>query len=445
MTKLKEFFQKVFKSSNVTSKKITSKEFAEKLKSRYDSDNLKGYLADTNTLLNKPHLLKKYDNLFIPSHVLREIEHLELTRRSDRRLQAEIREFKRMEEENFEQYIDLEDFEYNLREEWSKDYTDNLLVQIALEKNLGMITNDRLLRKKCRLYGIKVVTDDTEEFEDNKGFLDIKMSKETLDKIYLSLDENTFELAVNEYLIARNSNDEVMDILKWTGAYMVSLRNSRNGKLTKTFTTDMFSTFRTKDEYQVMAVDSILNNQVTVIRGNAGSGKSYIALNAAWNLVEKEGYKLYIFTNPAPAKDSVELGFYKGDKDEKLLQSSVGNMLKSKFGDEQGIMDEINRGNLEILPFVDLRGFDTGEKAIVWIVEAQNLTSELMKMGLQRVSESSKVIIDGDYHLQLDQAVYEIENGMKRVSEVFRGQDLYGEIELQKVYRSRLADMAEAM
>lgn len=60
-----------------------------------------------------------------------------------------------------------------------------------------------------------------------------------------------------------------------------------------------------------MAVDSILNNQLTSIRGRAGSGKSIIALNTAWNLVEKEGYKLVIFVNPTPLRDSQELGFYK--------------------------------------------------------------------------------------------------------------------------------------
>jgi len=61
------------------------------------------------------------------------------------------------------------------------------------------------------------------------------------------------------------------------------------------------------------------------------------------------------------------------------------------------------------------------------------------------MSENTKVIIDGDYHQQIDLDVYANDNGMIRASEVFRGEDLYGEVELQNVYRSRIADIAELM
>jgi predicted ribonuclease YlaK len=194
-----------------------------------------------------------------------------------------------------------------------------------------------------------------------------------------------------------------------------------------------------------MAVDSILHNQITALRGRAGSGKSLIALSTAWYLVEKEGYKLVIFVNPVPSLNAQELGFYKGDKLEKLLQSSVGTMLKAKFGDETGIIRAIQDNMLDILPFVDLRGFDTGDKTIAWILEAQNLTAELMKLGLQRVGEGSKVIVDGDYHQQIDKDIYVSDNGMKRMSEVFRGTEFYGEVELQNVHRSRIAELADKM
>ena len=56
-----------------------------------------------------------------------------------------------------------------------------------------------------------------------------------------------------------------------------------------------------------------------------------------------------------------------------------------------------------------------------------------------------KVIIDGDFHQQIDKDVYTSDNGMKRMSEVFRGTDLYGEVELQRVHRSRIAEIADMM
>jgi predicted ribonuclease YlaK len=413
-------------------------------KTKYDADNIKGYLTDTNILLGNPEILEQYDNIFIPSNVLREVEHLELTRKQDKVLQFQIRRFKRLSKP-FDQYVDLKDYKFTLRKEWSKDYTDNVLVQIALEENLAMVTNDILLRKKCRLYGIVVIEPEVSDFVEHKGFKEIYMTQKELADIYQNLDDNVFELLTNEYIVINDDIDgELLDILKWNGTALQSLQNAK-GRLGNGFKTLQFGDFKPRDEQQIMAVDSILNNPITSLRGKAGSGKSLIALNTSWHLVERKGYKLIIFVNPVPSKDAQELGFYKGDKLEKLMQSSVGTMLKAKFGDEFTILEEIEKGRLDILPFADLRGFDTGDKTIAWILEAQNLTGELMKLGLQRIGEGSKVVVDGDFHQQVDKDVYAYDNGMKRMSEVFRGTDLYGEIELQQVHRSRIAELAEQM
>ena len=172
-----------------------------------------------------------------------------------------------------------------------------------------------------------------------------------------------------------------------------------------------------------------------------------LSLYTAWKLVEDSGYKLLLFVNPTSAMDAQDIGYRKGDTFEKLMQSSVGSMLKSKFGSVDEIKHQMEtKHNLDILPMLDIRGFDTGDqKTILWIPEAQNLTSELMKLSLQRVTETCKVIIDGDFNAQVDKDIYSYDNGMKRVSEVFRGTHLFGEVELQTVYRSELADLADTL
>ena len=69
-----------------------------------------------------------------------------------------------------------------------------------------------------------------------------------------------------------------------------------------------------------------------------------------------------------------------------------------------------------------------------------------MKLALQRIGEDSICIIEGDYKTQVDLVQYSgSNNGMRRMSEIFRGQDFYGEVELQNIYRSRIADIAERM
>lgn len=403
------------------------------------------YIADTNVLLKKPEIMNEYDCV-IPSHVLREIEHLERTRKSDRTLQFEIRRLKRiLDTDQTHVYIDLKDYKFTLDDELDAQYVDNILLQVAVDNGYGMISNDRLIKEKCKSYNIPIVNLDEDTFIEHKGFKEVYMMQDELKEVYVNLENNVFNLMVNEYVIVNDDIDgELLDILKWNGQALQSLQDAK-GRLGGGFKTDQFGGFKPRDEHQIMAVDSIQNNQLTSLRGRAGSGKSLIALNTAWHLVEKKGYKLVIFVNPVPSLNAQELGFYKGDKLEKLLQSSVGSMLKAKFGDEIELIRQIQDGKLDILPFVDLRGFDTGDKTVCWILEAQNLTSELLKLGLQRIGEGSKVIVDGDFHQQIDKDVYVSDNGMKRMSEVFRGTELYGEVELQNVHRSKLADMADKM
>lgn len=80
----------------------------------------------------------------------------------------------------------------------------------------------------------------------------------------------------------------------------------------------------------------------------------------------------------------------------------------------------------------------------VYITEAQNMDTELMKLALQRIGEDSICIIDGDYNAQVDMTEYSgANNGMRRASEVFKGNEIYGEITLQNIHRSKIAKLAE--
>uniref|UniRef100_A0AB39C728 PhoH2-like protein n=1 Tax=Bacillus phage KoopaTroopa TaxID=3234046 RepID=A0AB39C728_9CAUD len=409
------------------------------------------FVVDTNALLRKPEVVFDFDCV-IPSHVLREIEQLELKRKSDRTLQFEIRRLKKFLDENEDNphvYIDIKDYKFTLEKEedgFDSQYVDNILLQVCVDNGYGIITNDRLLKEKAKLYKIKIQKMDDSNYIDNKGFQDFSMSETGYNRMMETPDINHFGLMINEYAIVNNRVDgELLDIVKWTGTTTKSLRDAQ-GKLGAEFRTNQFGKFKPFDEHQIMAIDSIRSNQLTILRGRAGSGKSLITLNTAWRMVEEEGYKLVMFVNPTPLREAQELGFYKGDRMEKLMQSAVGTMLKSKFGGEEEILAQIFDQKLDILPFVDLRGFDTGDtKTIVWILEAQNLTADLMKLGLQRISENTKVVVDGDYFAQVDRDAYSSNNGMKRMSEVFRGLDLFGEVELQTVHRSRVADIADLM
>ena len=210
----------------------------------------------------------------------------------------------------------------------------------------------------------------------------------------------------------------------------------------------MFGEIKPKDEYQMFALDSLKSNKITMIRGCAGTGKSYLALGYLFSLLEKEIIdKIIIFCNTVATSGSAKLGYYPGSREEKLLDSQIGNFLASKLGDRIAVERLIQEQKIELLPMSDIRGYDTtGLKAGVYITEAQNLDIELMKLALQRIGEDSICILDGDSDAQVDLSIYAgNNNGMRRVSEVFRGDKIYGEVTLKNIYRSRIGQLAQLM
>ena len=94
-----------------------------------------------------------------------------------------------------------------------------------------------------------------------------------------------------------------------------------------------------------------------------------------------------------------------------------------------------------------MRGYDTsGMHAGIYVTEAQNASIDMMKLMLQRIGEDSIAIIEGDIRTQVDMSEYSgTNNGLRRMSQVFRGKDFYGEIELQEIYRSKISATADLM
>lgn len=408
---------------------------------------VKTYVADTNFILSSPEMLTNYD-VVIPSVVLREIENLE-RRKGDTKLQYQVRMAKRIIndlESVGKLKLDSDDTKTGdeIDAKLDSSYADNIILTFAIKNDYGLLTNDILLKFKALAYGLTVESGTLkEDVNDYKGFKVVNLNEEDYKELFLNLDVNTYEVLTNQYLVLNDETGKFKELVKWTGEHYQVIVNG----LTKGFKTNQFKTKITpRDPYQKMAIDSIEHNGVTVIKGKAGSGKTLLSLHTAWHLVEKEGYRLVIFTNPVPALDAQELGFRKGETFDKLMQSPFGSMLKSKFGSVDEILYQINvNKKLEILPVSDIRGYDTGDdRTILYIPEAQNLTVYLMKLSLQRVAENCKVIVDGDVD-QVDKSVYSYDNGMRRLSEIFRGSDLYGEVELQTIYRSKIANLADKL
>lgn len=213
------------------------------------------------------------------------------------------------------------------------------------------------------------------------------------------------------------------------------------------FRSNFFAKIRPLDLYQVFAMDSLYNDIITVITGHAGTGKTYLSLGYCMQELERgKRRKVTIFVNPTKTRGAEELGFYPGDRIEKLLQNSIGAILTSKLGDRMIVDRMIREGMIEILPISDIRGFEVASSDIMYITEAQNLTTDLMKLCIQRCGEGCKVILEGDPETQLDNWAFEGKNnGLKRIIEVFTGFEGFGHVNLPNVRRSRIAEKAEEL
>ena len=282
------------------------------------------------------------------------------------------------------------------------------------------------------------------EAEDYTGYEELYLTEEEMANFYSYPNIYGQCLKINQYInLYSKETKERVDTLLWTGEEFRQLKY-------KGFYSKQFGEIKPYkgDIYQAMAADSLMNNKITMIKGPAGAGKSLLSVGYLFYLLEKGKIdKIIIFCNTIATKNSARLGFYPGTRDEKLLDSQIGNFLISKLGDRTQVERMISEGTLLLLPLSDIRGFDTtGMDAGIYITEAQNLDVELMKLALQRIGNDSICILDGDSETQVDLNIYANDsNGLRRVSEVFRGSSLYGEVTLPICHRSKIAELAEKM
>jgi phosphate starvation-inducible PhoH-like protein len=142
-------------------------------------------------------------------------------------------------------------------------------------------------------------------------------------------------------------------------------------------------------------VEAIRTHDVVVGIGPAGTGKSYLAMAMAVSALTRREVSRIILTRPA-VEAGERLGFLPGDMYEKVhpylrpLYDALYDMMEPE---KTATMTE--RGAIEIAPLAYMRGRTLNDAFIV-LDEAQNTTSEQMKMFLTRLGFNSRMVITGD-------------------------------------------------
>jgi phosphate starvation-inducible PhoH-like protein len=142
-------------------------------------------------------------------------------------------------------------------------------------------------------------------------------------------------------------------------------------------------------------VEAIRRHDVTLGIGPAGTGKTYLAMAQAVAFLVAKKVSRIILARPA-VEAGEKLGFLPGDMQEKVnpylrpLYDALYDML-----DTERVARYIERGTIEIAPIAFMRGRTLNDSFVI-LDEAQNTTSEQMKMFLTRLGFGAKAVITGD-------------------------------------------------
>jgi phosphate starvation-inducible PhoH-like protein len=142
-------------------------------------------------------------------------------------------------------------------------------------------------------------------------------------------------------------------------------------------------------------LDAMRDNDLVFAIGPAGTGKTYLAVAAAVGHLTEKKVERIILCRPA-VEAGEKLGFLPGDMAEKVdpyfrpLYDALYHLL-----DRDRANAQMERGAIEIAPLAFMRG-RTLNNSFVILDEAQNTTSEQMKMFLTRLGNNSKAVITGD-------------------------------------------------
>jgi phosphate starvation-inducible PhoH-like protein len=146
---------------------------------------------------------------------------------------------------------------------------------------------------------------------------------------------------------------------------------------------------------QKQFIDAIRKHDMVFAIGPAGTGKTYLAMAAAVAALADRKVKRIVLCRPA-VEAGEKLGFLPGDLAEKVnpylrpLYDALHDMMD--FERAQGM---ISRGIIEVAPLAFMRGRTLNESFVI-LDEAQNTTTEQMKMFLTRLGYGSKAVITGD-------------------------------------------------
>lgn len=342
--------------------------------------------------------------------------------------------------------------------ELDMDMPDNRILRVAYHlhregENVILISKDINLRLKADALGIQVM-----DFEKQKvnvdelftGYREINVPAGAVDLFYQSksmiLPED--EIFPNEFILLRDEGNPKHTALgRGRMDNVVSLMPQRDEPVWN---------IRPRSKEQRMALDLLIDPEVQLVTlvGQAGSGKTLLALAAGLELVlQKKIYEKILVSRPIVPLGK-DIGYLPGSKDEKLVHwmqpifDNLDYLMHTMHGEKKDFqsirkyVDDLMRNHLlELEAITYIRGRSIPRQFVI-VDEAQNLTPHEIKTIVSRAGEGTKMVLTGDPY-QIDNPYLDASsNGLTYTVERFKKLPMHGHITLKKSERSPLAAAA---
>ena len=206
---------------------------------------------------------------------------------------------------------------------------------------------------------------------------------------------NSLMFLVNKLLVTNSieNNDIVYSVKNGNPLNMEKSKNNIRSidQIIKTPRRSVIPRSKRQSDY----LKALLNEDIVISLGPAGTGKSYLAVSVAVSMLMEKKIEKVILSRPA-VEAGERLGFLPGDMKEKVdpYLRPLYDALYDLFGYEK-IQRKIETGEIEIAPLAFMRG-RTLKNSFAILDEAQNASLTQIKMFLTRIGENSKLVVNGD-------------------------------------------------
>lgn len=334
----------------------------------------------------------------------------------------------------------------NLPKELDADSSNEAAELTTLIDSFCFVTSDlscfnlaqRIMKLPCELS-----LDRGGAHNDYTGWTEVPMDQggeEALTMAYSKDIEqkNLFDTPTNGYVLIPNADaDGNMAGLRWDGSRYVPIKY-------KNLNTTYAGKIKPLNDQQKLAFDLLQNDDITIklLLGVYGSGKDFLMVNHAIDLIEKGKYDRIVWVrNTVEVKNSRSIGFLPGTANEKLMP--YAGPLSDALGGDVALERAIIDGWVKLEHLGPIRG-RSYKRSIIYCSEAENLTKEHIQLLIGRVGEDSVLWLNGDLR-QIDDVVFESNNGLRKAIERLTGQHRFGVVYMPISERSETAKLADLL